>query len=212
MITYNDIDCILQKLSQRVDCFLSECQFQHELAREIREYFILQGISNQYEIELEFPSNNLPKRIYYDLVIKDKTTNEYCVIELKYKTKKEKVVYKSEKYNLTEHAAVGNARFDFLKDIERLENFGQDNKGRTFALGFAIFLTNTKSYQNKATTANYSEFSIAEPLISSGTKRWKGGMHTGRYNSTVNLKGEYMVDWKNYGNNGWYYLIIKVKK
>ena len=58
-------------------------------------------------------------------------------IELKYKTSKLKVSIDDEEYQLKTHGAYPVSRYEFIKDISRLEVFGG---------GFAVFLTNDNLY------------------------------------------------------------------
>ena len=64
-------------------------------------------------------------------------------IELKYKTRKLKLLRDGESYALRDHGAQEWGRYDFLKDIERLERLCALPNARA---GFAVLLTNDGSY------------------------------------------------------------------
>jgi hypothetical protein len=60
-------------------------------------------------------------------------------IELKYKTRSLTAALDGEDFHLMSHAAQDLVRYDFFKDLNRIEAFARAGPERT---GYAIFLTN----------------------------------------------------------------------
>ncbi len=71
-------------------------------------------------------------------------------IELKYPKKALKGTWKNEKFALSEGGAADQARYDFLKDIERLENLNLPG----YRVGFAVLLTNESLLWRKRPSRN----------------------------------------------------------
>ena len=80
-----------------------------------------------------------------DIVIIEKS-GQHIPIELKYKTKKIALEENDEKYNLTQHGAVDIGRYNFRKDIYRIEQYLSSHKNS--GLGYVLILTNDKAYYN----------------------------------------------------------------
>ena len=106
---------------------------------------------------------------------------EYIVIELKYKTKKKK--YQTLNFGeieLKNHAAQDLGRYDFIKDIERIEKWGKNNTSKKLKIGFAIFLTNDSVYRissnNVKKQYKYKQFCLGDGFISKGEKNWENGI------------------------------------
>lgn len=91
-------------------------------------------------------------------------------IELKYKTKKFDTVFGAEEFHLRNHGAQDIGRYDFIKDIVRLEHFVTANAG---SVGYAIFLTNDEAYwkDSKSLTTADAMFRIGDNRTLSGQLR-----------------------------------------
>ena len=126
-------------LAARRAVFHSEADFQHALAWLIRETW------PDSEIRLEMPVVTAEGRIYLDIYWR--RTRAVIAIELKYATKVAALAFQGEPFELRGHFAQGLRRYDFLRDIERLEAFqsAQPNVG-----GIALFLTNDPGYWTPA--------------------------------------------------------------
>lgn len=198
MITKLDIENILKNLASRGDLYLCESQFQFDLAKEISRRF------KKSVIHLEFPSEIIGTNrfVYYDIVVQENT--QYFVIELKYKTKEDEITYKGENYPLKNQAAQDLGRFDYLKDISRIEQWSILNPNRQFGGGVAIILTNDSSYWTRdGKNCNYEEFSLKDGLkIMAGKKNWKSGTtpaSTGINRiSGLTLRDNYSINWNGY--------------
>lgn len=213
MITKVEIENIIQKFGNTGNLFLCERQFQFDLAQEISKTF------NNYAVHLEFPSekNCCDRLLFYYIVIEEK--NQYFVIELKYKTKNADIIYKNNKYSLKNQSAQDLGRFDFLKDISRIEQWNQFNPNRTFAGGVAMILTNDSSYWEKTgENCNYEAFALKdETTIVAGKKEWSSENlnYVGKARKNgLNLLHDYTVKWVNYHkdeNNEFRYLLEEIK-
>ena len=112
----------LLELSRKRPIFYSEADFQHALAWELHAEY-------EGKTRLEYPVQIYAgKTSYIDIL--DVRSPENVAIELKYKTKKtsSNISYNGEEYPLTNQSAQNQARYDFIKDIERLERFVKINK------------------------------------------------------------------------------------
>lgn len=154
-------------------------------------------------------------------------------IELKYKTKTLRVGIDGESYNLREQGAQDYSRYGFIKDIERLEKFKQEEY---FDIGYAIFLTNDHLYWDgfKRTDQVYDkDFRINEgrTIGKEVRLRWRhkdnitGKIVVGPSESTgeqsigkdIIIEQEYHCEWKGYSkveeannNNIFKYILLRI--
>src|SRR5438093_9584716 len=115
--------------------FHSEADFQHAFA------WLLQRQHPAACVRLELPIRTDGVAIHLDVF----ATFEDCAvaIELKYKTRALTFTVGSEEFILMNHSAQDIGRYDFIKDVQRLEAFVG---ARTGAVGYAILLTNDSAY------------------------------------------------------------------
>jgi len=125
-----NFDFILSELAKERPVFNSEADFQFAFSWKLKE------LSPKIELRLERKEIIKNKEYYFDIVLYNYSMP--FIIELKYKTRKTSIIFKNEIFNLTSHSAYGNGRYDFLKDIARIE--------RSTNKGIAIFLTNDYLY------------------------------------------------------------------
>ena len=183
---------ILDELSKERPIFHSEADFQHALAWKIHEKH------NDLNIRLENKLNS--QGIYIDLFAFNDT--DKIAIELKYKTKKIDKIFENEVFNLKNQSALDQGRYDFIKDISRLEKA----RTRYNYIGFAIFLTNDKIYwENPMSEINTfdKEFRIHEGKTIKGTLGWKEGASKGTMSGreeAIKLESEYNLNWGDYFN------------
>ena len=153
-----DIKIILKELHKNYEFFYSEADLQFKLAWKIKEYLNNSNI----EIILEYPNDDKNKRSHTDIFLVE--GEKFLPIELKYKTKEIKNI-ESLKYNGIEKSLINNLKnqgaknngcYGYVKDISRIEKLS-DNDCQNFIKGYAIFITNDKSY-------------IKEPRCSNGEK------------------------------------------
>lgn len=200
-----DIAQILLTLAKKRPLFHSEADFQHSLAWEIQRHKPA-GL-----LRLEYPYSN--KRKYLDILVKDQQA--LICIELKYKTEVYKESVDGEAFDLLYQGAQDIARYDFLKDIQRLEQYHGMTKG------YAIFLTNDRKYWEPSRYLNTidAEFRIHEGRFLQGSFSWakragEGTIH-GR-KEKIRLKGKYTLHWEDYSevdekpNGKFRYLLIAI--
>jgi hypothetical protein len=199
---------VLNELSEKRPVFHSEADFQHALAWTIHEK--CSGLNIRLE-RREVLNNN--EKIYFDIFASN--GNKTVIIEVKYKTKKLDTVVNGEKFNLKDQDAQDQGRYDFIKDISRLEKALEIYDGT----GFAIFLTNDKSYWETPTRdvdAVDEALRIHEKSIICGTLSWKKGTSKGTKSGRIKpiiLKGNYTLNWNDYSDveeQKFRYLLVEI--
>lgn len=187
----------MRKLSENRPIFHIEADFQHALAWQI------QKDHPELEIRFEYKPQNISERIFVDLWIKDESENNFA-IELKYKTRKfEETVY-NEKFKLMDQSAQDLGRYDYLKDVERLEKIVSTHEKTT---GFAIILTNDSGYWNIPTNSDTvdADYRIFDGNIIHGKLKWaehaSNGTIFGR-TTPLNISGNYSLKWNDYSQIG----------
>lgn len=173
-----------------------------------------------FNIRLEKREEINGEEFYLDIFITPKhfRSDKICALELKYKTKRLKITISNEDYHLKDQSAQDWGRYDFCKDIERLEKVLKKYDG----IGFAIFLTNDDLYWRTPQNLNTADkdFRIHEGRVIKGTLKWREGTSTGTMRgreSPIKLTGEYNIHWKDYSdlkrkNGKFRYVCVKVKK
>ena len=205
-----DIARLLTRLAIKRPIFHSEADFQHGLAWEIHQE--LPACS----IRLEFKPPYLDDRLYLDIW----TPNEEATlaVELKYKTRGLRIKVAGETFDLLNQSAQDVGRYDFCKDIQRLE---QIVSKRSNVTGYAILLTNDSAYwsQPRSDRTVDASFRIHQGRILTGDLRWGANASRGTMRSReepISIKGVYELDWKDYsepskGSYGKFkYLLVKV--
>ena len=187
-----NINTIMNNLSVQRPIFHSEADFQHSLAWEIHRCF-----SNSF-IRLELPWSRENKQKHLD-ILNGVGTNKVA-IELKYKTRGLRVQINDETYSLKGQSAQDSGRYDFLKDVMRLEQLIEQNKGWT---GIAIFLTNDSSYWKEPNTANTADasFRLHQGRSIQGALAWRIGAAEGTIKgreAPIILRNIYQVNWIDY--------------
>ncbi len=191
-----DLIGILKALAVRRPIFHSEADFQHALA------WIIHERHPDFVVRLEYRPNKLKKKTYIDIWLEH--AGMICAIELKYKTRCLQVVAGGEPFDLLDQSAQDIARYDFCKDIERIEALACAYPGM---FGFAVLLTNDRGYwQRSGRDGNVdSAFRVHEAAKLTGTLEWAGhasaGTTKGR-TSAICLIGEYSLKWMDYSKGG----------
>lgn len=204
-----DIVAAMERLAGQRKIFHSEADFQHALAWEIH--------CSQHEgtIRLEYPRSHSGRQMHIDIWISER--NSHVPIEVKFKTRGLKTRIDSESFDLKNQSAQDIGRYDFVKDIERIEQVIGKKQN---SVGYAILLTNDSAYWKSPRKRNPVDacFRIHEGRVLAGTLRWRGasaGTTTGR-ESEISLTGQYRVAWKNYsqvdesGYNQFKYLLFQI--
>ncbi len=180
----------LENLSRKRPLFHSEADFQHALAWEIQKRI------PEARIRLEIRPN-ARLREYIDVWVEH--DNERHAIELKYKTRLLSATVQGEAYSLANQAAQDLARYDFFKDIQRLERLVASSIASD---GWAIFLTNDPTYWTSGRGGSVDlAFRIEHGRSASGTLAWgshaSSGTTRGR-EAELALSGIYDLVWSDY--------------
>ena len=187
------IKCILS-LNQERPVFHSEADFQFALAWKI------QSQHPDADVRLEYCPSEAPNT-HIDIVVFH--LGEVIPIELKYKTKKLSINLGDEAFNLKNHGAQDLGKYDFVKDVRRLEELSSLLSNCSH--GYTIWLTNDPSYWIPPTRKNtvYEAFSIYHKAQKHGFMEWRphagAGTIKGR-ESPIELKGTYDITWIPYSN------------
>ena len=208
-----DINETLKALCRTRPIFHSEADFQHALAWEIHKQF------PAYSVRLEYPLS-LEKSDHLDILASN--SNNLVAIELKYKTRLLATTFEDELFWLKDHSAQDCGRYDFLKDVQRLEEFISKHRN---AIGYAVLLTNDSSYwkppRNDSTVD--ASFRIHEGRLVHGTLSWGSRASKGTTKDregAIVVQGNYQLAWQDYygavtlsnlGNHTKFkYLLVKV--
>lgn len=203
----------IRELSTKRKIFVSEADFQFALAWEIQKYM------PNAQIRLEYCPVNIDASMHIDIIVK--FDNKVYPIELKYLTAIFDAEVENEKYILKNQSAQDERRYDFLKDICRLEKLaGTLNE---FEKGYAILLTNDSNYWKKpvSLSTNDAAFRINEGAIKSGELKWTENTGSGTLlnrEKSINLSVAYSMNWQKYSeinnsrNGEFRFLCIEVNK
>lgn len=193
--------------------FHSEADFQFSLGWELKM------LNNDLKIIMERPfqfNNKLDDdtktktKIELDLLIKN-GSKKYG-IELKYVTKELVVKVNDELFDLKNHMATNLRRYDFYKDISRLESL---KINKEIDKGYVIFLTNVPSYQ-KSTNGMAEKFNFADGCkISQGKYDWSGKRPTEKSHrkEEIEIKQQYYCRWNEYStidNHVFKYILLEI--
>ena len=205
-----NIHSLMVGLSQSRSIFHSEADFQHALAWQIHEAL------PESQIRLEFkPFPDETRQIYLDIWV----PTEGVVIELKYPTQGLKITHNLERFSLAEQGAQPIQRYEFLNDVQRLENVLE--RYEPARAGYAILLTNVPGYWNIPRDGNTidAEFRLHERRKITGRRAWSesagAGTTKGR-EQPLDIKGSYDLLWRDYsilgaaGNQRFRYLAVTV--
>jgi hypothetical protein len=182
----------LDALASRRPIFHSEADFQHALAWE------LQLAHPSAHVRLEVPFRSTDGAEYLDLFIQER--GQRIAIELKYKTRALDCQYHGESFHLQNHSAHDIGRYDFLKDIRRLERFV--GKGSA-TVGYAILLSNDASYWTEPRRMDTVDamFRLHNGHVIKGQVAWGKRASAGTMRSReqpIRLSGRYEVRWREY--------------
>ena len=205
------LESIMSDLGKERIIFHSEADFQHALAWKIAK-------SNpSLSIRLEYNPWEYEDNKHVDLwILGDK---QEIAIELKYRTEKIGYIQNGEKFFLKNQSACDQARYDFCKDILKLESIKRENSNFT---KYAVFLTNDPKYwKNESDKETFDhDFKINQWKNLNGNLKWHSNASKGTIKGRekeITLKGKYKLEWNDYSNipnekNGQFrYVIIKIE-
>ncbi|MEM2111510.1 MAG: hypothetical protein QXX08_06495 [Candidatus Bathyarchaeia archaeon] len=187
-----EIGRVLSALAKQRPVFHSEADFQHAFAWEIH-----QGLPAAL-IRLELPVQVKQQFFYIDIWVAYQDT--VLAIELKYKTRGLSVHVGSERYRLKDQSAHDIGRYDFVKDIQRLEQVATAYQS---VIGYAILLTNDSAYWTTPANQNTVDASfmlhngrVLEGVLSWGSNASEGTMKNRE--QPLELQGKYHLQWSDY--------------
>ena len=187
---------ILETLAIGRPIFHSEADFQFALAWEI------QRCLPHADIRLEVPMRGPGGTRYVDLWVRSGGAN--LAIELKYLTRKLSLQIVDERFDLVNQDAQDLGRYDFIKDIERLETLAQADRN---IAGIALLLTNDPAFWTPAGDRETADgaFRIDEGRQLHGVLDWRetagSGTRRGRQRP-LELRGRHGCVWNEYSQVG----------
>lgn len=194
MLAIADVEETLRTLSGERPIFHSEADFQHALAWSLRERF------DDIGVRLEFPLPWEDGRAYADIWLR--TPEGPVVLELKYWKRELRVTLADEQFMLRNQAAQDLGRYDFVKDLARIERLVSGEHARA---GAVVAITNDQGYWRRGRRGTVdADFRLHEGRWLSGNLRWAphtGGTRLGR-DDALNVAGTHDVRWKPYSQMG----------
>jgi hypothetical protein len=205
---------VLTTLAKQRPLFHSEADFQHTMAWEIHERLPRASVRLERPVEV----SHLNKPLHVDIWIEQ--DGDVVPLELKYKTRALQVRAGNEQYALRSQSAQDHGRYDFIKDIERIENIVADRAPH--ATGYAILLTNDPSYWTRSLNDNTVDvkFRLHEGSNLHGSLEWGLGASEGTKRGreqNLQLRGSYALRWEDYSRpvdgryGGFRFLVAEVK-
>ena len=189
-----DITDVMIELAHRRPVFHSEADFQHAFAWRIHR------IMSDGNARLEYkPFPNEP--MYLDLWL----PGIGVTVELKYFTRKLEREHNGESFALRDQRAQDIRRYDFIKDIQRLERVSKER--REVRAGFAVLLTNDPSYWQQSSRPGTVDaaFRLHDGRWITGelawTERAAAGTTKGR-EEPLRLDSSYELQWRDYADIG----------
>ena len=187
-----NIELIISKLKEKRKIFVSEADFQLEIAWIIKELYPTAKVRMEYCPSFDF-------NMHIDILVV--IDNEWIPIELKYKTKGCSKIIDDEIFNLKNHGAKDVNCYLYLKDIQRIERI-RDNV-KEFKEGYTIFITNELSYIKVPIKQEcvYKDFSLEDNIVKSGILDWSEQASDGTKKNCekpIILKNEYPINWRFY--------------
>lgn len=206
-----DVRDVMNTLAAQRKLYHSEADFQHAFAWEIHTRF------PNSSVRLERPLIANGKKLHLDFLVN--LPHGSFAVELKYKTRKLTAEIEGESFSLASHSAQDIGRYDFIKDVFRLENIVSNLAGCD---GHAILLTNDSAYWKPRSAGTVDEaFRLSEGRVLSGSMGWTEKASDGtKKNREINLElsGSYELHWQDFSiaiseNYGQFrYLAVHVQK
>ena len=173
--------------------FHSEADFQQALAWCIHDAIPDGGVRLEFK---PFPAEPM----YLDIWL----PGIGVAVELKYKTRKLNLLLEGESFALRDQSAQDISRYDFLKDIQRLEQLRKLPNARA---GFAVLLTNDPSYWKHSShpATIDAAFRLHEGRTITGEMAWSERASAGttkHREAPIRLNGSYDLHWQDYANMG----------
>lgn len=193
-----DIFKVLQELAVTRPIFHSEADFQHALAWEIQRKY------QKVAIRLEYPIQTDEDQMHLDVWVHD---SDYAIgIELKYKTRLIQTQIGTENFSLKKQSGQPVGRYDFVKDICRLEKMQEADLTKGIDKGYAVFLSNDSSYWEPPKTLDTKDkdFRFHEGMLLRGEMQWNDAGQGTRKNreAPLHVTNDYLISWHEYSDVG----------
>ena len=189
------VEDLMASLARERPVFHSEADFQHALA------WHWQQRSPEAVVRLEYRLPLPGERAYADLWVRE--GGETVCVELKYWTRSLNVQVGDEAFTLADQAAQDLGRYDFIKDVgrvERLVDAGHATRGHVVAL------TNDQGYWNQPRLGTVdAAFRLHEGRTLGGELAWAdhaGIGTTATRQRVLRLAQEYQCHWQPYADLG----------
>ena len=171
----------LSQLEKDKKRYYNEAQVQHKLGIELYKRFDIEPT-----LEWCVKNDETGAKKYIDMMLE--IGGKKVAIELKYRTKS----VKKELY--TNQSAQNNGKFNFFKDIKRLEIL-KNSKDDDFGIekGFAIFITNDHLYWNAAKEkTSVADFDLCDGTLEKDTYTAEWVDHA---NEKIEIKNDHPIKW-----------------
>jgi hypothetical protein len=187
-----EISEILAVLAKKRPIFHSEADFQHAFAWEIQQKLPDASVRLELPIQVENQFLHIDVWVAYQ--------NQVLAAELKYKTRALSVEVGNEQFRLKSQSAQDIGRYDFIKDIQRLERIAAISKK---IVGYAVLLTNDSAYWIKPANMNTvdANFRINDGRILEGVFSWAENTSLGTKKNREQplvLSNRHLVHWETY--------------
>ena len=194
MVSVVEIGEILAALAEQRPVFHSEADFQHAFAWEIHQQLPMASV------RLELPVRVRNRFLHLDVWVAYQ--GAVLAVELKYKTRSLSIQVGNERYHLKSQSAQDIGRYDFLKDVQRLERVGAQHQNFT---GYAILLTNDRAYWAEPTNFKTvdTDFRLHGGRVIEGVLVWSDRASDGTKKNrerAIELQGKYRLRWTGYSH------------
>jgi hypothetical protein len=191
-VEVDEIDGVLAALASDRPVFHSEADFQHSLAWALQ----MREPGRRIRLEYRAPVDEV---MHVDILVVE-PAGRRIAIELKCWTRQLEVTTGDEAFVLRNQGAHDISRYDFVKDIARIERLISTDVADA---GWVIAITNDAAYWNPATRRDTIDaaFRIGHGRVLQGELAWAAhagaGTTRGRLLSHF-LSGRYELVWKDY--------------
>ena len=185
-----DIHRVMKELAKRRPVFHFECDFQLELAREIKK------IAPDSNVRLEYPYRPSTGARLERLDVLVRSERAETAIELKYPTVNTDFEHQDERFTPGMKGLSDKGLYSCVEDISRLEQVIDHPDHPDIQFGIFVLLTNrTIIWQGSSQAANNEAFRLY-----AGRKLQGELVHKTNKDQYIHLRGSYELRWCNYRN------------